>query len=496
MLKFFGADRPDHPMADPRDARRILEALPARDDQALEELTHWHESLATAEGFRPERRFQLAAQIDEAAQSRLRKLAREYLAATRPSRFQEAKMWRRLHEYYRQAAEAYAGCLEASFKGADPGKGALPLLLVRALRSLARQVKWLRVRYGPLDPALWGRLNRTYAIAELRGLAEASVAIYPGVPGDSTPRREFLTAAMFSCSSPDCLLPPEVELTERLIAELAPQVALASAPGHGLPYWTDLALAMAPQRATKPPPATPGLRCFGPGAAAGALRVLIERIDATGEVPAGLNLGASHAPATVLEVMQHLAAVWSPELPERKYVRHTVKSRLTVAHGFEGVLDALGGADTLAFDKREEESWVVEDVSAGGFGALVPQLHGEWLRVGTLLAMQPEGGNNWVVGVVRRVNRISDRETRVGIQTLSKTPAVSKFDLRGIGTQYGVVLEGGEQAAIALSAGVYAKGLNLEAERAGRQHVYMPQGVTSRGEDYEIVRFREMVRES
>lgn len=495
-MKLFGVGRPDHPMADPREARRILEELPARDGEALEELAHWHESVGATEGFRPERRFELAAQIDEAAQPRLRKLAREYLALTRPSRFQEAKMWGRLHEYYRHAAEAYGGCLEQAFNGSDPGKGTLPLLLLRGLRGVAQQIKWLQVRYGPVDPALWGRLNRIYAFAEQRGLAEASAAVYPGVPGESTPRREFLRAAMFSCSSPDCLLPPEIDLAERLIAELAPQFALASAPERDLPYFVDLAAAMAPQRATKPPPAAPGLRCFGPGPAARALGALIERIDATGEVPADLNLGASHAPATVLDVMQHLAAVWSPELPERKNVRHSVKSRLTVAHGFEGVLDALGGAGTLAFDQRAEESWVVEDVSAGGFGALVPQMRGEWLRVGTLLAMQPEGGTNWVVGAVRRVNRISDRETRVGIQTLSKAPTVSKFELRGIGTQYGVVIEGGEQTMIALPAGVYAQGLNLEAERGGRQHVYMPQGVTGRGEDYEIVRFREMIRES
>ena len=74
MSKFFGAGRSDHPMADPREARRLLEELSARDDQALEELTHWQESLAGAEGFRPERRFQLVAQVDEAAQPRLHPL--------------------------------------------------------------------------------------------------------------------------------------------------------------------------------------------------------------------------------------------------------------------------------------------------------------------------------------------------------------------------------------------------------------------------------------
>ena len=495
MLKLFGAGRPDHPMADAREARRILEELPAQDQQALEELTHWHDSVALAEGFRPERRFQLAAQIDEAAQSRLRKLAREYLGAARLSRFQEARMWGRLHDYYRQAGQAYAWCVDATLKGAEPAKGALPLLLARALRSHAQQIKWLLLRYGPAEPALWGALNRTYQLAEMRGVADAAVALYPGTPGDSTPRREFLRAVMLSSSSPDCLLPPDIELAERLIAELATHFSLGSVPARELPYWTDLAAPMAPQRLAGTPPSTPGLRCFGPGAAAGVLRSLVERINVTGEVPSGLNLGGSHAAGTVVVVMEHLAAVWSPELPERKYRRHSVKSRLTVAHGFEGVLDALGGADTLAFDKRAAESWTVENVSAGGFGALAPATGNDWLRVGTLLAMQPEGGSNWVVGIVRRMTRVSDRDTRVGIQTLSKAPLVSSFELRGIGRQYGIVLEPGPEASIALPAGVYGNGINLEAERNGRQHVYIPQGVSVRGEDYEIVRFREMIRE-
>ena len=36
MLKLFGGGGPDHPMADPKEARRILEALPAQELKALE----------------------------------------------------------------------------------------------------------------------------------------------------------------------------------------------------------------------------------------------------------------------------------------------------------------------------------------------------------------------------------------------------------------------------------------------------------------------------
>ena len=472
MLKIFGAARPDHPMADPRAARRILDDLPAQDSKAAEELAHWHESVAAAEGFKPEQRFQLLALIDDAAQPRLRKLAREYLVPGRRSSFEEAQMWGRIHDYWRNAGQAYAHCIESVLKGGDIGKAALPLLVVRALRSLTQQIKWLHLRYGPADPAVWGLLNRVYAFAEVRGIAEARI--------------EFLKAAMFTASSPNSLLPAEMELAERFIGELAPRFAIANTPAPELPYWTDLGQAMAPVRTARPPGQSVGLRWFGPGAAPAQLESVASSTQRGGGGDAGM----------ALEVMRHLALCWAPEPPGRKDLRHNVKTRLTVAHGFDGVLDALGGGNSLDFEMRAAESWVVENVSAGGFGALVPQMKNDWLRVGTLLALQPDGGDNWVVGMVRRVARMPQQEARVGIQTLSKAPAVWTFDLRGIGQQNGIVLQEGAEPAIVLPAGVYTRGINLEAERGGRQHVYMPQGIAQRGEDYEIVRFREMIRES
>ena len=47
----------------------------------------------------------------------------------------------------------------------------------------------------------------------------------------------------------------------------------------------------------------------------------------------------------------------------------------------------------------------------------------------------------------------------------------------------------------AIEDNVYSRGLNLEANLGGKQHVYMPVGGSERGEDYEMLRFREMVRD-
>jgi hypothetical protein len=105
-----------------------------------------------------------------------------------------------------------------------------------------------------------------------------------------------------------------------------------------------------------------------------------------------------------------------------------------------------------------------------------------------------------VLGLVRRVNRTTGQQARVGIETLSKTPMLSQFAVSGAksASEQGVLLKNGEaaEAHIVLRPGVFAPAQNLELARGTRHHVYIPQAVAERGEDYEIARFREMVRES
>jgi hypothetical protein len=504
-MKLFGGGKPDHPMADLKDARRILEELPAQDPfKALEDLAHWMESVSTVEGFRPEARVQTLLAVDEAAAPRLRRLGRDYVAATRPSRYTENRIWTAVHGYYRQAAQAFARALDPlrETKRADPLKGQLPLLLARALRCAGQQIKWMHMRYGPVDPAAWGILNGAYALAESRQAAQARTTVYPGASGESTPQLEFLKGAMFGASSPDGLLPVEIEIAERLIAELAPRFALAAVPAPQLGFWTDLAQAIAPRRLLRPPAAAPGLRCFGPGAALAELEARADHVRGTGEVPASLSVGGPDDPDAVLGVMEHLATCWSPHPPERKAKRHSVKSRLAVVHGFDGVLGALGASGSLDFGGQGGESWVVENVSTGGFGAFVQPVKGDWLRVGALLAMQPEGGDNWLVGLVRRVSKTGALEARVGIQTLSRQPQVAQLAVSGAGSasEQGVLLPDPAgtpgETCIALRSGVYAPVQNFASMQSGRQLVYLPLGMAERGEDYEIARFREMIRES
>jgi len=502
MMKIFGGGKSDHPMADLKEARRLLGELPGADALgALDEINHWFDSVRADQEFRPAHRAALAVLLDEAAQTPVRKLGREYLFTPRLSKPQENRLWSVIHGFWRNATLAFVGCLESfvtGAKGADDLKADLPLLTVRGLRALAAQMKWSHVRYGPVDPQLWRMAAGSYSLAESRRFASTAVTVYPGIPGESTADQEFLRVLMLSASSPDSLLPAEIELCERLIGHFTSRFVLSREPRGETPYWIDLAATSPPLRHARPPLDLKSVRYFGPGDVLGEIDAIERTIRTSGEVPARLNLGGSYSPELVLRVLEHVAAYWSPAPLERKHPRHRVKSRLSVAWGFDGILDAISPGASLSFDDSHLESWITENVSAGGMAAHVPQARGDWLRVGALLALQPEGGSNWLIGIVRRVSRDRGGEAQVGIQTVSRAPQRAELHVQvgesvSLDTELGILLgldDAETPVEILLRPGVHVPDQNLVLEREGRKVVLWPEAVRERGADYELINCR------
>src|SRR5450759_177556 len=113
MISLFGSNKPDHPMAGIKEARKILEELPTNDAfKCADELRHWLESVMAEEGFKAEYRAQLIQRLDETAQTHLGKLVRDYRGSPGLARYQEIRLWTAIYEYWRQAAIAYAGCID------------------------------------------------------------------------------------------------------------------------------------------------------------------------------------------------------------------------------------------------------------------------------------------------------------------------------------------------------------------------------------------------
>jgi len=507
-MKLFGGGKSDHPMADLREARKIVDAIPGADPfKALEDLNHWLESVRVSQGFGHEHRALLVLMIDDAAQGHLRRLQRDYLSSSRLSKYQENRLWTTIRESCRQSALAFAVCVDVFVTGQRGWEELKPhrsLLTVRALRTAAAQMKWQYVRYGLQDTSLWGMIAKIYAFAEHRKYADAKVTAYAAIPEETSAEQEFLKAVMLAVSSPDALLPVEIELVERLIAHLIGSFRVGPKQQPDAVYWIDLAVNQPPVRLARSPDPVPTLRFFASGSAVNQVRQLTQLVKQTNAMPSIINLGGSYESRVILEVLDHLALYWSAQPPERKAPRHRVKSRVTITYGFDGALAALDPGGEVMFDPEKIESWIVENVSAGGFGALVPQLRGDWLKIGRILGLQPEGGSNWIIGVVRRFQRDATQTGAVGIQTLGR--AAQPVRVRLVSGQIGpspdteaAILLGPLDSAetqILLRNDIILPGQNLQLERDGKIYLLLPTGSMERGDDYDLLRCRTMTRDS
>lgn len=490
MLGLFSGKKPDHPLADAREAKRLLGELPGKEPAAaLDEAAAWLETLVLAEGFRPEHRFQLIAQVDETVILHARRLAREYATAGRVSRLQELKQRQAGEGYWSALVTAYGGCLEEAAAGA-PGKQAESLrsglLSARLLHACAGHLKWLEFHYGPVAPAFWTRAGNAYLAAVAANADRRDVTLYPGA--ESSVAREYLRLLVIRASSMGSLMPREIEIAVHLATHFLPYFVLTAEVRPDNVYWIDAAKPVPPTRLAKLPEVTPTLRFFGTGAAAELVASLRAEVTTAGAMPASVNLGGQYPAEAVLPVLDHLATCWAPAPPMRSHVRHRVKSRLSVVNGIDAIyrtLVAPGGGADLA------EAWVVEDVSQGGLSAQVALGAQAWLRVGAPLAMQPEGGSNWLLGVVRRFERVTDTSGVVGIETLSKIPHAVIADCGGLITD-AVLLDAPQPGTIQrvlLNDSAWEAHLPLQCSFEGAVLTLHPAGIVERGADYVVGRY-------
>src|SRR5690606_21972802 len=357
----------------------------------------------------------------------------------------------------------------------------------------------MHLRYGPVSDGLWSTVSRVYAASEQARVSQMSVVVYPNVPGESSMQQELLRLFMFAACSPGALAPVDMELADRLIAQFGPKFAAAAEAGPETPYWVDLGAAAAPRRGPVSGGAKGPVGYFGAGAAHEDLLALAAEIRASGAVPSAVNLGGTYETERILAVIDHLEQHWSPKLPERKSIRQAAKLRLTVARGSDGVLDVLQLPPRAAPAGEEIESWIMEDMSAGGFGARVPAMKDEWLHIGCLLGLHYEGGAHWSAGIVRRLARSTAQQTNVGIQLLSRV--AMPVELR-IKTEYGLSLDSEvgillpaprreEETRLLLRPGVYAPGQLYRIETAAGERLFAPTRLMERGSDYELIACRE-----
>jgi hypothetical protein len=490
MLGFF-SNKTSHPLADAREAKRIFAEIATSEPlSAVGDASVWLESLAASDDLKLAQRLDLIFRLDEAAAAQSRRLGRDYPALVDTSRSQESRYWQAGHGYWKLLAAAYLDCMarhQAAGKEGDAIRNQLPMLYGRLIGALAAQLKWDEFHYGPVEREYWKTLGSVYLVAVEAKAAQKPLLLYAG-GAETTIEAEYLKVLVFHATSMDNLRPLEIEIAERFIAYFLPFFSMSRELGQESVYWVDIAKPLPPTRLAKTPEITPTLRFFNGTRAVQAVAKTIEQIRGDGRVPPGINLGAQYDAETVIPVLEHLAMCWAPKPPMRSDVRRRINAPLRVVHDLANVHHRLSGRGN---GTDGVESWVIDDVSLGGLGAQATISSPDWIRIGGLIGVQPDGGDNWLVGIVRRYARTGPKQAMVGIQTLSKIPRAVFADAGGLYTE-ALLLdcpEVGEYARMALPANALEDKVALTFSLDDKNARLHPRETLLSGPDFVIANF-------
>lgn len=508
MLSWIKGSKSEYLLADDKAARELMAELPPLDPyKALEELCYWLETLGSADDVKLARALEIIELIEQTANKQHRKLSQDYLGSiARLQKSQEIRIWNSVFLYWKRLADAYQMCLarfEAGSNGSGAIKAQIPVVVARALRALAVQLKWELLRYGPIEQRIWEQIGKLTAYAEEKAFASTPIMVYPGKAGESTIQRECLKGLMLAISSPDSLLPAKVEIAERVIAQFAEFFVMNRQPAPGCHFFFDYSGTSKPARLVSRMPMTSGLRYFGPSIAAQKLEELTQSVQLDGMFPSDTNLGDGVAVEVALDVLRHLARYWAPTPPVRAEKRRNTVWRIDVVHEFDEIVTTVSGeSKDLSFDAKAEV-WTIENESEGGYGALLPQAKGDWLRLGSLLGVRLEGHAAWSIGIVRRLSAYDHKQRYVGIQLLTKGATVVK--LAAAKAADSAELEsalllpsnaqetnGAAEMNLLLKAGVYSAQKSMQMHAYGRRYLLMPRKLLEEGYDYDMARFQVM----
>jgi hypothetical protein len=500
VLKWIVGSKADHPLADVKHARELIAALPAHDSvKSLAELSGWLESLVNVDSFKLERLYELIDMFDSAARNHQRKVVQDYLATARQQKFHENKLWTGGARYAKALGDAYAWFLEqhgSGSSGAAATKKFVPVACARALRARAQEVKFVMLRYGPFDVRIWSSMAQLHQLAVNGRFDDIPIAVYPGLHGNGTVQQEYLKALMLWASSADVLPPVKQDIAERVVAAYSGSFVLQPEPFPGALYALDPAQVRPPARLFSNPNIAQGAHYFGPGDARAKLTQAIALLDETGVMPSELNLGRTYPAEALAAVLKHLALYWDERPPARLSERRSATGRITVVPGFAALLDELEReeSDALNFTESAAESWIVDNVSDNGFGAIVPPAASDWIRVGELIGVQIEGAARWGVAIIRRVARDEQRQYRVGIEVIADTVAPVWLSRLSGETEHAILLsmrpDPNGEVAVIRSAGRYDSRAGARLTIRDNAYALSPSRLIDAGEDFDWATYK------
>ena len=467
QLTPFGK-RNDDPLATVKTATRWFETLPIGDafkcqEAILGALKRFNENSTQY----TKDRLAVFMLLDEKSRDLQDTLVRQYLRNPRMSRPVESQLWHAVYGLYWEIARGYHTFVLqlSSESGNIPSEESIPLVSLRAIRTVGQLLKWRAIRYLPAGEKLWLRLHNLYRIAETQGFHRQAQRAYADDTADCSCETAYLHILMLNQANSGTLYPRQLDLVDRWLCNWQGVLQLDSRLDTNVHnFVVDLSADHGPRRVRKPDTDKP-LRFWATADLLQKLQQLHTALQA-GTPPTQLGLTDAARTAESLELIEHLQNQWASlaTREQRRAPRESIKRLVDVTHGLNSLINQIKTAVTptsaspyglginyneaddvqvygFITDRTRErvsqmkepafknspdvERWVMHDESECGYGAIVESRDKDWLRVGALIGIKSHDAREWKIGIVRRLSRLNDDTSSVGIETLAEAPTLT-----------------------------------------------------------------------
>lgn len=475
----FGKNEAD-PLSSLKAVTRWAENLPAGDafksqEAVLNELKRFNEN---ASQFTKERLAVLML-LDDKSRDLQDTLVRQYLRNPRMSRQVESQLWHAVYGLYWELARGYHSYVLDHARGA--GKTAhedqIPLITLRAIRAFGQLLKWRAVRYQQPGEKIWLRLHNLYRVAESEGFHRQPMRLYTEDTANITCESAYLHILMLNLANSGTLYPRQIDLVDQWLGNWQGRFQLESTLNANLHNFAiDLSADYGPRRVRKPDGDKP-LRFWATGEFMNRLSEVRTALQ-NGTAPAQLGLTENARTAESLEMFDHLQRQWSAlaSREQRRAPRTDIKRMVDLAHGLSAIISQVKSnapsstanispyGTSMNYDEAVDvqvygfvterstlikapvtpirspdiERWIMQDESEFGYGSIVEARDKDWLRVGTLVGVKAHDAATWKIGIVRRLSRLGDDTSSVGIETLNIAPDLAMLYETASGSGYTV----------------------------------------------------------
>ncbi|MBS0320323.1 MAG: hypothetical protein JSR18_07280 [Proteobacteria bacterium] len=477
------------PLVSPKVAAAWLRQLPA-----LDVIGRQQHTIRALESMRQSRKAfdpaRLAALqfLDSALAADRRQLTKQYVENVEGGAKLANRLWQAVYDLSQAFMLAYQAAIdEVHAQGANNPrwKPALPLLYARLLHYYGTEAKLRVARYERWIPAKWMDLHRTYLRATELGVDRIPTALPTASPNATqwTVEQEYLFALLIHQLNTGNLAPAELDWASAQLRAWSRRLTLEAVPSSTEGFFVDLA-------------GKSGLARRSGDDAGSMMRYLdttpladqldraiasLRQVEVTDQGPA-----ASINPlrAAILEkVRPAVAPNVNTDFRRDPRVACTVSARVRVGlaricrdlatpDATDTAQDATQGAEQIevyavsdaprprkrvpdehdslvaSLSSFSDPMWQVKDRSVAGLRIAASGGIGQSLALGALVAVRQSDVSDWVLGVVRRLNKVSTEEVEAGVSIIADRVApVALYARRDHHDEQGFVV-GGEGSSL------------------------------------------------